>query len=295
MGKPLLLAQTAPALGGLSANLAAHLETAQRARETGSGGLFFPELSLTGYFLKDMTFELALEREAPEIARLVEASRDLTLGFGFVERAPDGRLYNAYALAEEGSLLHVHRKVHLVSYGMFEESRDLGSGEEFRVVETRLGRFGVLVCEDAWHLSSAYLHFLDNADALLVPSCSPARGVEVPGPGLAPGLASVRTWNTLLEALAMFTRSYVFYVNRVGVEDGVSFAGHSRAIDPFGGDVATAGMEPGELGVELDRGALRRARVQAPLRRDEKPWIVARELERHTKARPEGDGRGRQA
>ena len=93
--------------------------------------LIFPELSLTGYFLKDQTSDVALRRGEGPLERLAELSKEVSIAAGFVERGEDGQLYNAYGFWEDGELLGVHRKVHLVTYGMFEEHRDLGAGCEF--------------------------------------------------------------------------------------------------------------------------------------------------------------------
>ena len=269
------LAQIDAQLGDLADNLAVHLEHIERAVADGIELIVFPELSLTGYFLKDQTFEVALNVNSPEIQTLVERSKDISIVVGYVERTYDGRIYNAVALLEDGQFQHVHRKVHLVTYGMFEESRDLAGGVRFDPIETKHGRFGVLVCEDAWHLDGLYLHFLRNCDAMLVPSASPARGAEVPGPGFA----SERTWNTLLDAAALFTRTWVVYVNRVGFEDGVCFGGGSRVVDPMGNEVARVeGLDAGQLAVRLTAAALDRARGSTPLRRDEKPWLLAQDL-----------------
>ena len=273
----LVLAQTNPRLGDLHGNLDHHLEQVAACRER-ADLLAFPELSLTGYFLKDQVFDLGLELDAPEIARIVEASKDVSIAFGFVERTSDGRFYNAYALAEGGALLGVHRKVHLVSYGIFDEERDFAAGERFDLFESRLGRIGPLICEDLWHAPSAYLHFLNDADAMLVASAPPLRGVDTSGPGLG----STRTWNTLLQACALSFRSYVAYVARVGWEDGIGFGGGTCLVSPTGEVRAgLEGFEPGLLEVELSRSELHRARIETPLRRDEKPWILAAELARH--------------
>jgi len=276
-----VLAQTNPRLGDLHGNLDHHLELVRSVRDR-ADLVAFPELSLTGYFLKDQVFDLGLELDAPEIARLVEASRDVSIAFGFVEQTANGRFYNSYAFAEGGTLLGVHRKVHLVSYGLFDEERDFAAGERFEVIESRLGRIGPLVCEDLWHAPSAYLHFLNDADAMLVASAPPLRGVDTS----APGLGSTRTWTTLLQACALSFRSYVLFVARVGWEDGIGFGGGTCLVNPTG-EVARRleGFEPGLLEVELDRAALHRARIETPLRRDEKPWILARELEAHLAAR----------
>lgn len=271
------LAQVEPTLGNLDLNLEIHLAAVDAARAEGADVVLFPELSLTGYFLKDQTSEVALGLDAAPLALLCERSSEISIGVGFVERGRDGRRFNAYAFLEGGVPLHVHRKVHLVTYGMFEESRDLGPGERFQLIDSRHGRLGVLICEDAWHLTGGWLYFLDGVDALIVPSSSPARNVSTDGEGLG----SSRKWSALLAAQAILFQSWVLYVNRVGCEDGVTFAGESRVIDPFGEEVARIeGLDPGSLSLALDPHATERARLKTPLRRDEKAWIVRRELER---------------
>lgn len=271
------LAQIEPTLGNLDANLALHLAAIDEAAAEGLDALFFPELSLTGYFLKDQTPEVALARDAELLDALRERSRDMTLGVGFVERARDGRLYNAYGIFEDGELLHVHQKVHLVTYGMFEESRDMAAGEQFVVAESRLGRIGVMICEDLWHASSSWLYFLGGIEIFVVPSAGPARGVSAE----EEGLGSTRTWRTLLAGSAILSQSWGLYVNRVGCEDGVTFGGGSCAFAPSGhahGEID--GLGTGVLDLEVDVAETARARLKTPLRRDEKPWLVQRELQR---------------
>jgi len=273
----LTVAQTNPALGNVGRNLEEHVAQVEAARRSGSQVIVFPELSLTGYFLKDQTAEVALSIESRELARLAELSRDISIAVGFVERSDDGRIYNSVAFLEDGAVLHVHRKVHLVTYGMFDEMREFAAGHSFATFRSRHGRFGLLVCEDAWHVSSGYQHFLAGADALLVTSCSPGRGVD----GGARELASERTWRTLLEAYGLLFQTWVVYSNRVGWEDGVFFWGGSRVIDPFGAESARLeGLEPGRLDVRITSDALRRARVATPLRRDSRPDLLARALGR---------------
>jgi predicted amidohydrolase len=171
---------------------------------------------------------------------------------------------------------------------MFEESRDLAAGDRFGGFESVHGRFGVLVCEDFWHMGGLYAHFVNDCDAILVPSCSPARGAEAGDSDPHGGFSSTRTWETLLDAAALLTQTWIVYVDRVGFEDGIAFAGGSRVVDPFGREAARLdGLDPGCVQVELTSAALHRARGITPLRRDEKPWVVAAELERF-RARSEG-------
>jgi predicted amidohydrolase len=273
----LAVAQTNPVLGDLRANLGDHLQRIEAC--AGRADLIlFPELSLTGYFLRDQVEDVALRPDDELLRPLLEASKRISIAFGFVERSPEGRSYNALGFLEDGRFLGVHRKVHLVSYGLFDEERDFAAGERFAVVESRHGRFGPLLCEDLWHVPSAYTHFLNEADALLVASASPARGVEAPGPGLA----SQRTWSILLSASALLYRTWVAFASRVGWEDGIGFGGESRILDPYANPrAAVEGIEPGLAQARIDSATLRRARSEVPLRRDEKPWILAAELARH--------------
>ncbi|MAE28012.1 MAG: nitrilase-related carbon-nitrogen hydrolase [Planctomycetota bacterium] len=278
-------AQIEPTLGDLETNLATHLTAIDQAASAGADIVLFPELSLTGYFLKDLTSEVARALDSNEIRVLLEASKRISLAFGFVEAAPDGRLYNSVAFCEDGAILHVHRKVHLVTYGMFEESRDFAAGEEFAVFDSRHGRFGILICEDAWHMGGAYLHYMSGADALLVHSSSPARGVQAIPPTSGDEcdepctLASNRTWETLLSALSLFFRTPVVFTNRVGVEDGITFSGDSRVIGPDGASLGRLqGLGPGHLDTTVDSHHVRRARRATPLRRDEKPWLLFKGL-----------------
>lgn len=282
-----VLEQTNPRLGDLHANLAAHLERIEAAAAGGADLVVFPELSLTGYFLKDQVFELGLALDSEPVGRLAEASKRVSIVFGCVERTREERFYNALVFLEDGEVKGVHRKVHLVSYGMFDEARDFASGERFAPFESKHGRFGPLLCEDLWHVPSSYVHFLNDVDALVVASAAPARGVEAPGPGLG----SRRTWEVLLTACAFFYRTWVLYASRVGWEDGIGFGGASSIHDPFGRCVdALSDFEPASLQGRIDCVTLRRARVETPLRRDERPWILAAELARHAGWPVDGEG-----
>ena len=270
-----VLAQTNPRLGDLTHNLAEHLAVISDAARDRADLVVFPELSLTGYFLKDQAFEVATPLDSELLGELAAASRSVSVIGGFVERSPDGRIYNSLGFFEGGELRGVHRKVFLVGYGMFDEVRDFAAGEAFEPFEGKKARMGPLLCEDMWHTPSAYVHFLSDVDVLVCSSASPARGVEAEGEGLA----SQRTWELLVKAQALLYRTYVVYVGRVGWEDGIGFGGASCVVDPTGNIVeAMDAHEPGTRLVELDLRAQERARFETPLRRDEKPWVLASAL-----------------
>jgi NAD+ synthase (glutamine-hydrolysing) len=270
------LVQMSPRLGNVKANLDKHLEFVERAAEQGVQLLVFPELSLTGYMLQDLVHEVSRLPDDPLFAPLLKASHKLDLVFGFAERDVRGRLFTAGAYLAHGSLVHVHRKVYLPTYGMFDEGRDFDWGEEVRAFDTRFGRAGLLICEDFWHASPPYLLWLDGADLMLLTSASPGRGIDHRGK-----LGSSRFVELVNQAYANLFGCFVVHVNRVGFEDGVNFWGGSTVYGPDGELIAQAPyFEESLLVTTLDLSALRRARARLPLLRDERPELTRRELER---------------
>src|SRR5262249_29061067 len=260
------LAQCDAVLGDVGRNLEAHLQLVEQARSQGAGLVVFPELSLTGYHLRDLTQEVAMRRDDPRLARLAAASRGLDLVAGWIDEGDEHALYNTAGYFRDGQLLHVHRKVYPVNYGMFEERRYWAAGDQVAAFDTACGRVGLLVCEDVWHPSTSYLLFADRADLIVVPSSSPARGVQPDGDGLR----STRAWDGLLRQQSAAFNVYSVYVNRCGVEDGTTFAGNSRVFGPTGETLAGLGLQPELRIVSLDPAALRRRRAEVPMLRDER-------------------------
>lgn len=270
------LAQISPRLGDVQTNLDEHLRYIEQAVAQGVELLVFPELSLTGYMLQDLVHEVACTPDASCFAPLLDASHKLDLVCGFAERDVRGRLFTASAYLAQGRIVHVHRKVYLPTYGMFDEARDFDWGEEVRAFDTRFGRAGLLICEDFWHASPPYLLWLDGADLMLLTSASPGRGIDHRGK-----LDSSRFVELVNQAYANLFGCFVLHTNRVGFEDGVNFWGGSTVFGPDGELIAQAPyFEESLLVATLDWGALRRARARLPLLRDERPELTRRELER---------------
>ena len=272
------LAQINPSLGDLRRNLSAHLQRIRQARSRKADLVVFPELSLTGYLLLDLVQDLALDLDrAAEIRKLASASRDLGVLLGVAECTDRFRYHNTSLLLEGGKATFRHRKVYLPTYGMFDEGRYFGPGDRFRVHSSqRLGRLGVLICEDAWHPSSAYLLAQGGADVIVVQSAGPVRGMRSGGES-----ASRSAWRDLCRAMAQFNTVYVLYCNRVGHEEGWTYSGGSFAVDPMGEVIAEAGSDSEELLlVDVLPERLREARTFYPLLRDERAHLVSRELRR---------------
>lgn len=269
------LLQIKPKLGRVADNLALIQEQVEQAIAQKADLAVLPELALTGYFLKDLVPEVALPLDSPEIAILKELSQRISIAVGFVEVTADFQFYNSAAWFEDGELRHLHRKVYLPTYGLFDEQRYLGRGDRFRAFDTKFGRVGLLVCEDMWHLSAPYLLAMDGATTLVCLSSSPGRGVD------EQTLGTATAWRNLTTSTARFLTCRVVYVNRVGYEDGVGFWGGSHLVAPSGEVVAAAPeFEPAILQVSLTDAELRRERISSPLVRDENLCITLRELSR---------------
>jgi predicted amidohydrolase len=272
------LAQINTRLGDVPSNLEKHLDWIGQARRDGADLVVFPELSLTGYVLQDLAEGVALRpnREDPVFRRLLTASKSIDVMLGFVEAERRQRFYIAAAYLSRGEVVHVHRKVYLPTYGLFDEGRFFAWGDSIRAFETRFGRFGMLICEDFWHASPPYLLWLDGADVLLFASASPGRGLHS-----EPRLASARWVEQINQAYASLFTTFVVHTNRVGFEDGLNFWGGATVFDPDGTLLARGPYHQEALTLtQIDLDQLHRTRARLPLLRDERTALVQRELGR---------------
>ena len=272
------LAQFNTKLGEVQANLATHLELIAEAKQKGADLLIFPELSLTGYVLQDLAVTTAIQpdQDDPVFNTLLDASRDIDLMIGFVHEDQRHRFYIASAYLAEGKIVHIHNKVYLPTYGMFDEGRFFAWGDSVRAFDTRFGRMGMLICEDFWHASLPYLLWLDGADILLFQSASPGRGLTAD-----PRLSSSAWVEHTNRAYAGLFTVFVAHANRVGYEDGLNFWGGSTIFDPDGNLIVRApDFETSLTLAEIDLNQFHRSRARLPLLRDERTNLVQSELER---------------
>jgi predicted amidohydrolase len=274
----LALAQMNTVLGNVQRNLEKHMTLIDQARAGGADLLLFPELSLTGYVLQDLTPTVSCRptKDDPIFRPLLEASHKLDLVVGFVEEDVRNRFYISAAYLSRGEVTHVHHKAYLPTYGLFDESRFFAPGDSVQAFDTRFGRAGMLICEDFWHASPPYLLWLDGADLFLLTSASPGRGLSDDSM-----LESARWVNHILRAYSSLYTSFVAHTNRVGFEDGLNFWGGAAVYDPNGDPIAQGPYHEEALTiVELDLNQLHRTRARLPLLRDERTALVQREMNR---------------
>ena len=250
------LAQVATCPGQFRHNLERHLDAVDRAASTGADLVLFPELSLSGYLLAHGVMEAAFDADDARLRPLLDASRRLSIVVGVPLRERGGGISNAALLLEEGEVRGIHRKLYLPTYGMFDEGRYFVPGRRLAPLTSRLGRFGVLICEDAWHLSTAVLLAQEGVDAFLVVAGGPT---EIDG-GAQPG--GTRRWHWIVGATAVTCVTPVCFANRCGWEEGILFGGGSWAVDARGGSLAEPAPAVGEALVMATVSAADTARTR---------------------------------
>ncbi len=263
----LALAQLDSTLGDLDGNRERARRALLEARDAEADLVVFPELQLSGYAVRraggptacspDALAPLAMEGGAPSIL------------FGLHEQN-GAHTHNSAAYFENGSLLHVQRKVYLPQYLAFEEATAFTPGETARAFDTALGRTAVLICNDAWQLVLPFLAVHDGACLLLFPAASAT---------LVPEAETY--WREITRFYARLLECFVVFVNRVGTELGLTFWGGSHVVDPLGDVVAEAPrMEEALVFADIDLRRVEERRQELPLVREPRFDVLRAELER---------------
>lgn len=222
------MAQTNPILYDVQANIQKTIALMEAAH-TRADLLVFPELSLTGYLLKERTDEVALTTDSYEFKELCRASRDLQMGvmIGFVEEGKGCMYYNSSAYIHHGEVKMVHRKIYLPTYGAFEEGKYFAKGQDVQVMSCGSFDISMLICADLWQPSLVQIPFYKHT-SLLVGMINSSEA------GLGNTYSNSLGWERVGQFYASMYGCYVVLVNRVGQEDSFSFFGNSLVFDPFG-------------------------------------------------------------
>ena len=237
----------------------------------------FSETALTGYFVEGGVRDVAMTAGAlardlnKQYLAAVNTPRPLDVCIGFYE-VWNNAFYNSALYvtlgAKEPVVRHVHRKLFLPTYGLFDEERFVDRGFEVRAFDTDWGRAAMLICEDAWHSLTGTVAALDGATMIFVVSASPGRGVW-PREGEGPVPANLKRWERLARDIAEEHGVFVALVNLVGTEGGKTFAGGSIICGPHGDVRAQAPLwDEAILAITLDPQDLTRARSDVPLLTD---------------------------
>jgi predicted amidohydrolase len=270
--RSLALVQFAPRKGDLDANLAHLRQAFTELAEDGSrypDVVVFPETSLSGYFVEGGVHEIAmpasdmLERLNEQARRALGSDhRPFDVVVGFYEE-DEGKLYNSAMYATLGprpSIAHVHRKMFLPTYGVFDEERFVSRGRSIEAFDTKAGRAAILICEDACHSLAVTVAALRGAQILYIPSASPGRGLQNGEP------SNVRMWREIARVAASEFGIFVAYAGLLGFEGGKGFTGASKLVGPFGDLRVEAPFdEPAIVRAELSLDDVVAARAGLPL------------------------------
>jgi len=222
------LAQFSPHIGNLEANAKKMLEQANEAKKQNADLIIFPELSSIGYPAEDLLLRPSLTKRTQQVFEQLKTVKDIVMVFGFVNQTEDGQRYNAAAVMKDGQVLGVYNKQNLPNYSVFDEKRYFTEGHQHLVFEYLGHKFGVLICEDVWSLSTVQQLAQLNVETALVLNASP---YEVGKPQ-----HRVET----MSALAKQMNLNLVYANQVGGQDDLIFDGTSFVIAKNGSIVLQA-------------------------------------------------------
>lgn len=235
-----------------------------KARRQRADLIIFPELSLTGYVIRDQIYELAEPIPGPSINKVARiAQRTGThIVFGMPELSPktQATVFNTSVLVGPEGLIGKYRKMYLPTHSVFEEKRYFRPGYQAAVFDTTLGRIGLIICYDIFFPEVSRLTRLGGAQLIVCISASPA----------------VRRsfFEALIVARAIENTAFVAYVNQVGIEDGLQFWGGSRLVGPQGRTIVKAKYDEEDMVIgEVDYSEARSVEAFVPTLRDLRPEL----------------------
>ena len=268
------LGQVDCSLGDIDANVERAAAVLTAARADDADVVVFPELNLSGYSLGSIEDDLAMELDDPRIGRLATEAGQMGVLIGLAEAGAGPHTYNSAAYLEGGRLAHVHRKLYLPTYDVFEERKHFSPGQQLRAFSTSHARTAILTCNDAWQPQLAFVAVQDGARVLLVPASSAQS--RFPQHYDSPSY-----WHDITRFYARMFQVFVVFVNRVGAEGQMRFWGGSHVVDPWGEVVAQAPLDDEALVVvDVDLARVRRRRREVPLVKEARLGMVLREMQR---------------
>ncbi|MGB9959316.1 MAG: carbon-nitrogen hydrolase family protein [Candidatus Bathyarchaeales archaeon] len=258
------LAQIGCRRGDKKANMQKIKEYMKKAKEQNAELVVFPELSLTGYTVRDEIYELAEKIPGPSTSLIEKLAKEIGIyiifGMPELSEKTEATLYNSAVLIGPEGFIGKYRKMYLPTHSVFEEKRYFRPGYDAGAFETELGKIGLIICYDLFFPEVSRLMRLEGAKLIVCISASPAVR---------------RTYfETLTTARAIENTTFLAYVNLVGVEDGLQFWGGSRLISPNGTLIAKAKYDEEDIiAGEVNYADIRPVETFVPALRDLRPEI----------------------
>jgi NAD+ synthase (glutamine-hydrolysing) len=267
--------QFSPLLGNIKENIKIHQREIKRAINDRIDLIVFPELSISGYHLKDIVYDVALRPSDVVMKGFTDLSRDIDIIIGAPLEEPVGIISNAALYFSKGKRIHTHRKVQLPNFGMFEEQMIFKPGNEFKSFKIKEFTAGILICREILFPVHAYLYFLQNVDFLIGISNSPHRGIG------KEGFSTFKMWESMGYVYSVFYHQNYVFVNRTGFEDGIGYGGGSFfARSGKGIETMTPYMKDAVFDFEISLDDVRQSRISSNYLRDDRPDMILKEMKR---------------
>ena len=267
----LALAQISSKRENKKANLQKIEEVTVKAKEQDADLVIFPELSLTGYVVKDQIYELAETIPGPSTKKIAtiakKTGRHIIFGMPELSEKTKATIFNTAVLVGPKGVIGKYRKRYLPTHSVFEEKRYFRAGDQTAVFTTPLGNIGLCICYDLFFPEICRLTRLKGAQLIVTISASPAIRRSF--------------FEALTVARALENTVFLAYVNLAGVEEGLQFWGGSRLIGPTGDVLAKAKCDEEDfVTCEVDYSDMRPAETFIPTLRDLRPDLFD-ELKKH--------------
>jgi len=256
------LAQINCKVGDKKYNIDKMVKQVKRAKKKDVNLIVFPELSLTGYIVRDLAYELSEPIRGPSTRLLEEVAKKekAYIVFGMIERSEKAHavLYNTAVLLGPEGFVGKYQKMHLPTHSVFEEKRYFRPGYQAPVFDTDIGKVGLMICYDIFFPEITRMLRLNGSELMVCISASPA--------------VRRKFFEVLTAARAMENTTYLAFVNLVGIEDGLQFWGGSRLIAPNGSIISQAKYDEEDQAIgRLDYADLKRTETFVPALRDLRP------------------------
>ena len=257
----LALGQVPVILGSVSENLKIMEKSIVEAKTKSKKDIYliaFPELFITGYNLKDNYNSVSEKIPSNGIAQegmlALAKKHNITILTGIVERAKKSLFNSAIMIGPKGHIGHC-RKQYLPNFGPFEEKTFFGEGNETHVFETNFGNIGVQICYDLFFPEVSMKMAHEGADIIINLAASPT--------------TSRPLFHRVLPARAIETTCYYGYVNNIGTQGNLVFAGESCIFDPRGKVmIEMEKFEEGTIVCEIPLENVQKYRDARPVLRD---------------------------
>ncbi|WP_035589129.1 nitrilase-related carbon-nitrogen hydrolase [Hippea jasoniae] len=262
------IAQIDTILGDVKRNIKKIEHYTDRAIEKNCNMVIFPELATSGYSLRDLVSDAAVDFDSPYFDYLKAKSSQIEILFGFAEKYKS-HFFNSACFIKDSNI-EVYRKIFLPDYGMFEEGRYFTSGSQLSstsIYDTSFGKARIMICEDAFHINSHCEAFNEQVDLIVIHSASPFWCNH--------NMVKPDLWKHICTTSAIMNSCYVAFANRVGFEDGIGFFGNSFVVNPAGEIIAEAELFKEEMIIaEIDKKEVQRIRMITPISKNEEGvWI----------------------